>query len=347
MNAPNDPAGSARSSRDPASAGASPPRIAEPTQEELDGLPVEKRLELLEAQRQRDDQERERRRLNRHQWFNSVGILLGALFTAGSLIVTAVTLRNGQEELRTAREGQITDRYTKAVEQLASPATDVRFGGIYALQRIAADSPRDRLTVRSVLAAFVRNHDLCAPRPAPQCTASIAELAVVRNIADVPPDVHAALTIASGLTVPGDPLTDFSQVRFPRAALEGIRLSRADLEGADLTWAGLRGADLSGVNAPEACLTYARLRGADLSKANLRLAELSGADLTGANLSGADLRGADLQGVTGMTPDQIRAAASTDSATRFGEKRVGPQSCGPPNKLGGPLEGDPEPLHSG
>lgn len=347
MNAPHDPAGSAGSSPGPASAGASPPRIAEPTQEELDGLPVEKRLELLEAQRQRDDQERERRRLSRHQWFNSVGILLGALFTAGSLIMTAVTLRNGQEELRTAREGQITDRYTKAVEQLASPATDVRFGAIYALQRIAADSPKDRLTVRSVLAAFVRNHDLCTPRPAPQCTASIAALGVTRSIADLPPDVHVALTVASGLTVPGDPLTDFSQVRFPRAALEGIQLSRADLEQADLTWAGLWEADLSSMNAPQACLTYARLRGADLSKANLRFAELSGADLTGANLSGADLRGADLRGVNGLTPDQIRAAASTDSATRFGEKRVGPQSCGPPSKLGGPLHETPEPLHPG
>ncbi|MEU1634751.1 pentapeptide repeat-containing protein [Nonomuraea sp. NPDC005701] len=347
MNAPHDPVGSARSSPGPAPTGASPPRIAAPTQDELDGLSVEKRLELLEAQRQRDDQARERRRLNRHQWFNSVGILLGALFTAGSLITTAVTLRNGQEELRTAREGQITDRYTKAVEQLASPATDVRFGAIYALQRIAADSPEDRLTVRSVLAAFVRNHDLCTPRPAPQCTASIVELAVVRTIADLPPDVHAALTIAAGLTVPGDPLTDFSQVRFPRAALKGIRLSRTDLQGADLTWAGLWDADLSSLNAPEACLTYARLRGADLSRANLRLAELSGADLTGANLSGADLRGADLRGVNGMSPDQIRAAASTDSATRFGEKRVKPQSCGPPNKLGGPLDENPEPLHSG
>ncbi|NRQ38171.1 pentapeptide repeat-containing protein [Nonomuraea sp. NN258] len=337
MNAPFDPA--ARSS--PA------PRIAEPSQEELAGLPVEKRLELLQAQRQRDDQERERRRLNRHQWFNSVGILLGALFTAGSLIVTAVTLRNGQEELRTAREGQITDRYTRAVEQLGSRAAEVRFGAIYALRRIAADSPADRLTVRSVLAAFVRNHDLCTPRPAPQCTASIAELGVVRSIADVPSDVYAALTLASELTARGDPGTDFSQVRFPRAALEGARLSGANLESADLTWAGLREADLGGVNASNACLTYARLSGADLSKANLSLADLSGAELTEVNLAGADLRGADLRGAYGMTPGEIKAVAATDSHTRFGERRTGPQSCGPANKHGGRLDEDPEPLHSG
>jgi len=34
-------------------------------------------------------------------------------------------------------QGQITDRYTKAVEQLGSDKLDVRIGGIYALERIA------------------------------------------------------------------------------------------------------------------------------------------------------------------------------------------------------------------
>ncbi|MEV4888614.1 pentapeptide repeat-containing protein [Nonomuraea sp. NPDC055795] len=76
-------------------------------------------------------------------------------------------------------------------------------------------------------------------------------------------------------------------------------------------------------------------------------AALGGIQPSRANLSGADLRGADLRGVNGMTPDQIRAAASTHSATRLGGKRVRPQTCGPPNRLGGPLEGNPEPLHPG
>jgi hypothetical protein len=43
-------------------------------------------------------------------------------------------------QLRVTREGQITDRYTKAVEQLGSEHLDVRLGGIYALERIARDS---------------------------------------------------------------------------------------------------------------------------------------------------------------------------------------------------------------
>ena len=38
-------------------------------------------------------------------------------------------------------QGQVTDRYTKAIEQLGSDKLDVTIGGIYALERIARDSP--------------------------------------------------------------------------------------------------------------------------------------------------------------------------------------------------------------
>jgi hypothetical protein len=50
----------------------------------------------------------------------------------------------------------VTDRYTKAIEQLGSDRFDVRVGGIYALECIARDSPRDHLAVLEVLAAFIR-----------------------------------------------------------------------------------------------------------------------------------------------------------------------------------------------
>jgi hypothetical protein len=76
------------------------------------------------------------RRQHRQQSVNSIGILFGVVFTAASLIATALTLRSGQE-------GQITDRYTKAVEQLGSPSPEVRLGAIYALERLADDSDRD------------------------------------------------------------------------------------------------------------------------------------------------------------------------------------------------------------
>ena len=79
-------------------------------------------------------------------------LTLGAgLLAAGALVFTA---RN----FTLSREGQVTDRYTKAVEQLGSDKLDVRIGGIYALERIARDSAKDHPTVMEVLTAFIRDH---------------------------------------------------------------------------------------------------------------------------------------------------------------------------------------------
>ena len=41
------------------------------------------------------------------------------------------------------RQGQLTDRFTRAVEQLGHDSRDVRLGGIHALERIARESPED------------------------------------------------------------------------------------------------------------------------------------------------------------------------------------------------------------
>jgi hypothetical protein len=76
---------------------------------------------------------------------------LAGLAALGSLYIANRTYRLTQQ-------GQITDRYTRAVEQLGSDKLDVRLGGIYALERIAKDSERDHPTVVEVLSAFVREH---------------------------------------------------------------------------------------------------------------------------------------------------------------------------------------------
>ena len=71
-------------------------------------------------------------------------LTLGAgLFAAGALIFTARNLILYRRTNEIAEQGQVTDRYTKAIEQLGSDKLDVRIGGIYALERIARDSARD------------------------------------------------------------------------------------------------------------------------------------------------------------------------------------------------------------
>jgi uncharacterized protein YjbI with pentapeptide repeats len=261
--------------------------VTAPSQQELDALPPDRRLELLELEQQRLDQERERRRQSLNQRFNTIGIVVGFLFTALGLGATAFTLYNGQQELRTAREGQITDRYTKAVEQLGSTKRDVRTAAVYALERIATDSPRDRTTIRDVLAAFTREHD---PTPGTEDD----KLPVEPDT-----DVHAALTVLARR--PTDPTNapplDLHAIRVPGANLSTIHtnktgivvLYRANFSDADLSHADLTDADLTSTDLTDGDLRYANLTGADLTDADLSHANLNGATLRHAQLPGVDL----------------------------------------------------------
>ena len=95
--------------------------------------------------------------------------MIAALAVVGAAALTAVVTWRatkstlmGQELDRRRQEldsqGQLTDRYSRAIDQLGSDKVDVRTGGIYALERIATDSARDLPTVMAVLTAFIREH---------------------------------------------------------------------------------------------------------------------------------------------------------------------------------------------
>jgi hypothetical protein len=149
-------------------------------------------------------------------------VIAGVVFTGGGLLYTARTLH-------TTEQGQITDRYTKAIDQLGSGKLDIRLGGIYALERVASDSARDDRTVYDVLAAFVREHD-----PEPSVKAS--------KLPNQPAtDIQAALTVI-GRRQPLDDefdAADLNSIRTPGADLEFAHLIRVDLTDADLIHADL------------------------------------------------------------------------------------------------------------
>ena len=185
-----------------------------------------------------------------------------------------------------SEQGQVTDRYTKAIDQLGSEKADVRIGGTYALERIMSDSPRDRGVITEVLAAFVRRSTRSAEP----------------NLNDWPQaDVRAAMTVIARRDPSADTgypidLRDadlhgmsLARISLCGALLSGVSLAAADLGGAILTGACLAGADLT-----RAILSGAALEGANLSNVELAHADLRNADLASANLSGARLNDADL-----------------------------------------------------
>ena len=217
-------------------------------------------------------------------------LTLGAgLFAAGALVFTARNFTLSRRTVEITEQGQVTDRYTKAIGQLGSKKLDVRIGGIYALERVARDSPRDHPTVMEVLSAFVRDHSHEPwPPPAPGESGAAAPKRVVR------PEVQAAVTVIGRNARHDHQRLSLVGANITGAFLAGQRLSLAGafLAGADLAHADLTDADLAGADLTDADLTGALLTDADLAHADLTHADLTDANLAGANLSNVDLTGA-------------------------------------------------------
>jgi hypothetical protein len=207
-----------------------------------------------------------------------------ALAAIGALIFTA-------KQLSLAERGQITDRFGRAVEQVGqsgSEKLDVRLGGIYSLERIMRDSPKeDQPAVTAVLANFIRIHST-----APELGKPVPELT---DAPSVSPDVQAAFTALGQRNPVFDRAEDALNLK--RAGLAGVELIDANLAGADLSGADLRYAYLPGADLADANLNDTLLVGINLERANLREIELTENNLGGAQMSGSFLSGAQLASV--------------------------------------------------
>lgn len=276
-------------------------------------------------------------------------VIVGVVFTAASLLYTARTLD-------LTRQGQVTDRYTKAIEQLGSDRPEVRMGGIYALERLMVDSERiqDRRTITEVLCSYIRSHAQDKPPVGSnnkRLAVDVESALLVLGRADFPSgtrinlvnsDFHGKSLGTKRLPAADLTAANLSNVVLNNSNLSGAILSIANLSGATLYTTDLSNANLYGANLHDAYLgdanlsgasltnTYGRgvqrfganfsgadLSGADLRNADLRSADLRGADLTAANLSGSNLSGANLIGAKGVRPEDVRRVAQVDTWTRF------------------------------
>ena len=245
---------------------------------------------------------------SRSEVFRNLGLAAIAL---GALIVGSIRAwsahrqaRAANEQARIAEQGQFTERFSRAAEQLGNPALPVRLGGIYALWRLAEDSSlRDVISVIDILCAFVRDPPhRPVDRPVPDTDeggpAAARDKANATN--KLRPDVQAILDLLGGRDAPYRArLPDSHHLDLTGADLTIANLERANLRDADLSGANLSGANLSGADLWRADLSDADLAGADLkhanlSGANLLFANLTNADLTMANLMIANLTGANL-----------------------------------------------------
>jgi hypothetical protein len=241
-----------------------------------------------------------------HQTFTqAVGgaiLLIGLYFTARTLWTT--------------QEGQITDRFTKAVDQLGKTGPEnlaIRLGGIYALERIARDSERDHGPIMEILTAYAREH---APWPAKRVLADDLSLVKRPSAENDQPSRKPAADIQAILTVLGRRVLTHEGGQYVSLDLRNTDLRGADLRSAHLEHADMGGANLEGANLSLVHLQWAFLTNTILKKVDLELADLEGALFVGANFQGANLKGANLTGADLITAQNLTVEQLTTAKSR-------------------------------
>jgi len=202
------------------------------------------------------------------QAFGGTALLVGLLFTARNLKAT-------QDKLDIDRQGQLTNRFIQATSQLGAelsegrPNVEVRLGGIYALNRIANDWPKDYWPIAELLTAYVRHNAPWRPgQPA-------------RSEGIPRTDIQAILTVL-GRDEPPEAFNERHKLDLRNTDLRGAEFWDARLDWTDFWGAHLEGAKLWGACLRHAKLDRAQLAGANLRGANLEHASLEGTDVTGA-----------------------------------------------------------------
>jgi len=211
----------------------------------------------------------------------------------------SATREKDKEQAELVKEGQITDRYVKAVSLLDADGVTARMAGIYALERIMRDSEKDHETIVQLLAAFIRERSPAVDIPDDMPW----QEAMVTN------DVQAALTVLGHRPERQEDFSiDLQHVSLCQANLIGLRLESVVFSFSNLSFARLEAARLAKANFYRAALMSVTAPGADLSKAHLQSARLDEGDFLGARmvkanlqearLSGADLRDVDMAGAS-------------------------------------------------
>jgi hypothetical protein len=199
---------------------------------------------------------------------NVTSDIVGGLTLRETSRQNRAVLQQSREVLELQRRGQVTERFTRAIEQLGQRGDeklDVRIGAVYALEQIAHDSRELHWPIMEVLTSHLR----CYSRYADAATevAEVAASDLQQSRSELPADIQAIATVIARRQCTQDPPSqrldlhevNLERVQWTAAQLSGVRLRQAHLVGADLRQAQLTGADLRD----------ARLAGADLRDARL------------------------------------------------------------------------------
>lgn len=191
--------------------------------------------------------------------------------------------------LKISREVQITESFTRAIEQLGNEKIEVRLGGIYALERISAQYQKDHWRMIEVLTSFVKINSPIKDEP--QNKVKIDTQAVLTIIGRRNYSLFMGESRMINLTE-----LNLQEAFFPGANLGGVYFWKSNLKEANFLLANLPETDFVSVNASGAYFNGAYLKNSDFKEANLEGAQFEVANLKGAKFEGANLKGANLEG---------------------------------------------------
>lgn len=193
----------------------------------------------------------------------AIAAVFGAVFITWRTVVAHWQARASQQQVAIARESHYTTLFAKAVEQLGGtrevqireidkttnppttysypetqPNLEVRLGAIYALERIARDSARDKKAIFEVLCAYARNPENSGRLP-PIGDVPTKDEEFYRWRAGLPSirvDMQACIYIlGSDLFADLDVnIFDLSRANFQCATLSNNNLTAANLESTNL-----------------------------------------------------------------------------------------------------------------
>ena len=267
---------------------------------------------------------------------NNYGLMIQSLGGIFFVVTAFFTWRNvitAEANLQATEEKLVTERYSKAIELLASEKLEMRLGGIYALGRIAKDSEKDYWQVMEVLTTLIREKNIkdIVAKSGPFIISKKVLIYIPQNPLDEreqAPDEEPYdeeryyLPEDPGEIEEDDGSVSYLSYDINKDYIYPIQIDiqailtvlgdrkkpcqSNDKQILDLTRTDLRGAILSGdlrdVDFENANLGYTILKNINLSKVNLSNASMARIKVQGevilekANLSNARLQFADLTG---------------------------------------------------
>ncbi|MGH3831033.1 MAG: pentapeptide repeat-containing protein [Pseudonocardiaceae bacterium] len=289
------------------------------------------------------------------QAFGGLLLLVGATFTLRQLRLSREQLNLSwtQQELNTqatmksleaGQRAQLSDAFTRAVDQFGSERLGTRLGGIASLERVARDDCSVRDIVMEMLCAAVRSGSLGQQGSAGQREGAEPVQFWGQPFVRPEVDVQLAITVLGRLRNHGPSLEELLDMQdrglldFESANLRGVQMTLGHFEGAAFRRANLTEANLSGgffesavffrtiskrANfAGDFCgasFDEADLSGCDFQGANLCHASFVNSVLVGASLIGADIRGVDFTGAVFEDEDRhaVFEGAIADSETTW------------------------------